>query len=286
MSSIGCIGFASAFVPNFSNTDVKLFRDAAGILAQRNGTAAQTQRTYNNYTSATVFERGTFGFPIGTNRLRIGTEFLGAGMAALPIDFVTGDVVRMSIAAAGNVGIGTAVPTSRLHVQATGVAFTRESILKCTLSDSGNDVFEIFNGTSIDGRFVPSFSGANFSNSASNCLSFLGQTVSGNDIGTSALVTFIARITASQTDPNNSTFTDVANRPLFYWANWATPVMQILANGNLGIGTTSPTSKLQVSAGDIEVDTITKGLILKSPDGTRYRVTVPNGGTVLTITAV
>jgi hypothetical protein len=271
---------------DFTTHDTLLARDAAGILAQRNGSAAQTQRTYNNYTSATVFERGTFGFPIGTNRLRIGTEFLGAGMAALPIDFVTGDVVRMSIAAAGNVGIGTAVPTSRLHVQATGVAFTRESILKCTLSDSGNDVFEIFNGTSIDGRFVPSFSGANFSNSASNCLSFLGQTVSGNDIGTSALVTFIARITASQTDPNNSTFTDVANRPLFYWANWATPVMQILANGNLGIGTTSPTSKLQVSAGDIEVDTITKGLILKSPDGTRYRVTVPNGGTVLTITAV
>jgi hypothetical protein len=345
-------------------TGTNLLQDAAGILAQRNGTAKQTLRIYNTYTSATVYERAVMDWNGPTpGNLQIGTEFLGSGsgMAARPIDFVTGGVVRMSIAAgggvnvtagnfqvggpaegrslgiglvplgthsllvgngnsttraqlglqqsagqtanllewinsssavmgvissAGNVGIGTAVPTSRLHVQATGVAFTRESILKCTLSDSGNDVFEIFNGTSIDGRFVPSFSGANFSNSASNCLSFLGQTVSGNDIGTSALVTFIARITASQTDPNNSTFTDVANRPLFYWANWATPVMQILANGNLGIGTTSPTSKLQVSAGDIEVDTITKGLILKSPDGTRYRVTVPNGGTVLTITAV
>jgi hypothetical protein len=348
----------------FAINSLILARDADGILAQRNGTAKQTLRIYNTYTSATVYERAVMDWNGPTpGNLQIGTEFLGSGsgMAARPIDFVTGGVVRMSIAAgggvnvtagnfqvggpaegrslgiglvplgthsllvgngnsttraqlglqqsagqtanllewinsssavmgvissAGNVGIGTAVPTSRLHVQATGVAFTRESILKCTLSDSGNDVFEIFNGTSIDGRFVPSFSGANFSNSASNCLSFLGQTVSGNDIGTSALVTFIARITASQTDPNNSTFTDVANRPLFYWANWATPVMQILANGNLGIGTTSPTSKLQVSAGDIEVDTITKGLILKSPDGTRYRVTVPNGGTVLTITAV
>jgi hypothetical protein len=86
-----------------SSQTIKLARDADGILAQRNGTAAQTQRTYNNYTSATVFERGTFGFPIGTNRLQIGTEFLGSGMAALPIDFVTGGVVRMSLPAAGGV---------------------------------------------------------------------------------------------------------------------------------------------------------------------------------------
>ena len=50
--------------------------------------------------------------------------------------------------------------------------------------------------------------------------------------------------------------------------------------GNVGIGTTSPTSKLHVSAGDVEVDTIAKGVILKSPDGTRYRVTVANGGTL------
>jgi hypothetical protein len=56
--------------------------------------------------------------------------------------------------------------------------------------------------------------------------------------------------------------------------------------GNVGIGTTNPASKLTVTNGDVEVATIASGLILKSPDGTRYRVTVPNGGTVLTITAV
>jgi len=56
-------------------------------------------------------------------------------------------------------------------------------------------------------------------------------------------------------------------------------------NGNVGIGTTSPTSKLEVDGGDIEVDDSASGLILRSPDGTRYRITVANGGT-LTVTAV
>ena len=38
-------------------------------------------------------------------------------------------------------------------------------------------------------------------------------------------------------------------------------------------------------AGDIEVENSANGLILESPDGTRYRVTVANGGT-LSVAAV
>lgn len=41
----------------------------------------------------------------------------------------------------------------------------------------------------------------------------------------------------------------------------------------------------EVHNGDVEVSTIAKGLILKSPDGTRYRITVANGGT-LTVTGL
>jgi hypothetical protein len=48
--------------------------------------------------------------------------------------------------------------------------------------------------------------------------------------------------------------------------------------GNVGIGTTSPTSKLTVTGGDIEVTDSASGIILKSPDGTRYRVTVSDLG--------
>jgi hypothetical protein len=58
-----------------------------------------------------------------------------------------------------------------------------------------------------------------------------------------------------------------------------------LNNGNVGIGTATPASKLTVDTGDIEVIGDTNGLILESPDATRYKVTVANGGT-LTVTAV
>jgi hypothetical protein len=72
----------------------------------------------------------------------------------------------------------------------------------------------------------------------------------------------------------------------FSWLQGTSTARMVLdTTGNLGIGTTAPSSKLQVSAGDVEVDTITKGVILKSPDGTRYRVTVANGGT-LSVAAV
>ena len=61
--------------------------------------------------------------------------------------------------------------------------------------------------------------------------------------------------------------------------------MAVTYNNRVGIGTTSPASKLEVDGGDIEIDDSASGLILKSPNGTRYRVTVANGGT-LSVTAV
>ena len=55
--------------------------------------------------------------------------------------------------------------------------------------------------------------------------------------------------------------------------------------GNVGIGITSPASKLEVDGGDIEIDDSDRGLILRSPNGTRYRVRVDDSGN-LTTTAV
>ena len=62
--------------------------------------------------------------------------------------------------------------------------------------------------------------------------------------------------------------------------NGTNEAFTVLSTGNVGIGTASPASKLEVDGGDIEVDDSASGLILRSPDGTRYRITVANGGTL------
>jgi hypothetical protein len=58
----------------------------------------------------------------------------------------------------------------------------------------------------------------------------------------------------------------------------AAPTNGLIVNGDVGIGTTSPGDKLEIGGAGA-------GIILASPDGTRYRVTVTDLG-VLTVAAV
>lgn len=67
------------------------------------------------------------------------------------------------------------------------------------------------------------------------------------------------------------------------WSLASSERMRITETGNIGIGTTAPTAKLHVSAGDVYVDDSTKGIILKSPNGNCYRVTVDNTGTLVPV---
>lgn len=76
------------------------------------------------------------------------------------------------------------------------------------------------------------------------------------DNGTIPIMIFRAEIRNSLnlTAPNGSgnfpwgtTFLNVVNRPLFAWENGNTQLMRILANGNVGIGTTLPSAKLHVN---------------------------------------
>lgn len=67
----------------------------------------------------------------------------------------------------------------------------------------------------------------------------------------------------------------------FYTQSWRFPENQrmiINAQGNVGIGTPTPASRLQVAQGDIYIEDIQSGVIMKAPNGNCWRLTIDNDG--------
>jgi len=56
--------------------------------------------------------------------------------------------------------------------------------------------------------------------------------------------------------------------------------MRLAGNGYLGLGTTLPASKLHITDGDIYIENIDRGIIMKSPDGQCWRGVMTNEGTL------
>jgi hypothetical protein len=87
------IGDTKAFQWNTSGVggtvDLYLYRDAAAILAQRNGTNAQSYRLYRTYTDASNYERLGF-LTTNTTRYTITSQNAGTGSArSLEVSFYT-----------------------------------------------------------------------------------------------------------------------------------------------------------------------------------------------------
>lgn len=80
-------GFASTTGNVFTTVDVRLFRDAANTLAQRNGTNAQISRIYKTFTSSTNFETLQFDAASDASNYRIGSRIGSAGGTTRGLQF-------------------------------------------------------------------------------------------------------------------------------------------------------------------------------------------------------
>lgn len=93
----------SWYDPSLSTLDLRLFRDAAGTLAQRNGANAQTSRLYNTYTDASNYERLSTTWT--SNVCYTKPENAGTGAARLYVP-VTGSTTVASLPSAATAGVG------------------------------------------------------------------------------------------------------------------------------------------------------------------------------------
>jgi hypothetical protein len=104
----GYLGWVTSGVVSISNPtpELRLYRDAAYTLAQRNGANAQTTRVYNTFTSATNFERAKLEW--SGNVLRVGTEKGADGGTARDMELQTDGTTRLTFGAAGGLTVADA----------------------------------------------------------------------------------------------------------------------------------------------------------------------------------
>jgi len=152
-------------------------------------------------------------------------------------------------------GIGSASPTYAVDVTTTGANY---------LSIVGNGVsaasgfFRVTNGTGNAGIMNPIFWGKSNATGYQG-LWFLGDTTT--DTGSTEVVRFEARLNGVGV---------LSTRPLFDFANYTSSKMRMLANGNLGIGTTAPTAVIHIKAGTAAAGTaplkFTSGTLLTTAE--------------------
>lgn len=123
-----------------SNRDTRLYRDASGTLAQRNGTSAQTFRVYNTYTSGTNYELGKLEW--SSNVFRIGTEKGSGGGTARALELQTDGTTRVTIGVTGQTIFDSGVRlNSYLDFSTLGtIKYTAASVLK--ISNTAENDFD------------------------------------------------------------------------------------------------------------------------------------------------
>jgi len=158
---------------------------------------------------------------------------------------------------------------------------TLENIAQWKMSDAPFDFFKIINATGVSNTFIPMLYGHNQSDLRAS-LFVTASTDYASDYGNEPILLFDARKYG-----NAETLSDgaeIANRTLFRWQSYKTPYMSLIANGSLGIGTTTPQAQLHTTgsvrfdglpnaAGNALLMTNSNGNVVKNPIGPNSSLT-------------
>jgi hypothetical protein len=147
---------------------------------------------------------------------------------------------------AGQLGVGASTPASRLHIETAGQGNDSETFgLRIENDDFGNTTTGI--AFSVEGGAL---------NYAKAGIAFERTTSFAR-----GKLHFLISDAASTND-----------------VQFSESAMTIDNSKNVGIGTTNPTEKLTIEGGEIYITDVNKGVIMKSPNGNCWRLTVSDAG--------
>lgn len=181
------------------------------------------------------------------------------------IDTLTNNVYQQN----RNLGIGISSPLNALTIEGTETEWP------------GRIFFSIFNKSLSAKSLAYMTIKAGFSDNHA-ALGYISKTYSANDspedlqdfgILTSSGKGLIIGATKSNRNPGIIKFVSGQSSGTTFDER-----MRIDSTGYIGIGTKSPSTKLQIADGDIYISDIEKGIIMKSPDGNCWRGVLDNSG--------
>jgi hypothetical protein len=229
----------------------------------------------NNYLAMTAFGSTFAGTSSGIARAGLtelsnnnATGFLFRGISNAPVYFATNNLVRMTIKNDGNVGIGTTAPGAKLHV--AGNTILDGVAAKLNFYESGAIKWNMYNDTTSSNFLINSASGGTLVTIQQSGNIGIGTTSPGAKLDVNGIIGFSSAdgvftlggttyMTLSQyarvefakslNMRDNNIYGSIAAGGSLYLnsTSHATPG-NIIMNGNVGIGTTGPGAKLDVTS--------------------------------------